>query len=84
VRLIVSPGEQERRLGEASRRDFGKMDSVELLRRLRHEFDECEARMPSPSLTINTAQTMPDEAALAIARKLDLALTPKAGARMEK
>lgn len=76
VHLTVAAGEQERRLEEVSRREFDKMRSVELLRSLRGEFDACEARMPEPSLTIDTTEIRPHQAALTIARSLQLPIDP--------
>jgi hypothetical protein len=63
VRLSVSRDEQERRLGEASRREFDKMRSVELLRRLRDDFAACEAKMPIAAVAIDTTQVNPQHAA---------------------
>ena len=72
VRLTVSRDEQERRIGEASRKEFDKMRSVDLLRRLRDQYAACDAKMPAPILTIDTMQVHPREAALLIARELGL------------
>lgn len=72
VRLTVSPDEQERRLGESSRREFDKMRSVDLLRQLRDEFAACEAKMPTADLSIDTTQVVPRQAALIIKRELGL------------
>src|SRR6266446_1998140 len=55
VRLLVSPEEQERRIGNPDRAEFGKLRSLELLRQLQPQFEECEAAMPAPTLTIDTA-----------------------------
>lgn len=74
VRLRVSPDEQERRLGESSRKEFDKMRSVELLRDLRERFDACEAKMPPATLTIDTTQVHPRDAAISIARELGLTI----------
>jgi hypothetical protein len=74
VRLTVSRDEQERRLGEASRKEFDKMRSVELLRKLRDGFESCEANMPSPNLIIDTTQLPPRDAALTIAREFGLSM----------
>ncbi len=76
VRLTVSPNEQERRLGESSRKEFDKMRSVELLRKLRDGFQACEAKMPPATLTIDTTQVPPRDAALSIARELGLTIRP--------
>ena len=72
VRLTVSPDEQERRLGEASRREFDKMRSVEQLRQLRGQFEASEAKMPAANLTIDTTQVSPQDAALTIVQRLGL------------
>ena len=76
VRLTVSPNEQERRLGELSRKEFDKMHSVELLRKLRDGFQACEAKMPPATLTIDMTQVSPRDAALSIARDLGLTIRP--------
>src|SRR5215472_9704672 len=39
IRLIVSPDEQERRIGNSDRAEFGKLRSLELLRQLRSQFE---------------------------------------------
>jgi hypothetical protein len=72
IRLTVSPTEQERRMGEASRGEFDKMRSVEQLRQLREQFETCEAKMPAAVLTIDTTQVSPPDAALIIIDKLAL------------
>ena len=64
--------EQERRLGESSRKEFDKMRSVEQLRELRGQFEACEAKMPAASLTIDTTQVSPQLAALTIVQGLGL------------
>jgi cytidylate kinase len=74
VRLTVSRDEQERRLGEASRKEFDKMRSVELLRKLRDGFETCEANMPSADLIIDTTQVHPRDAALTIAQEFGLTM----------
>ena len=76
LRLTVSVEEQERRLGEASRREFDKMHSVELLRRLQGDFAECEAKMPAPALTIDTTQVSPQQAARTIVDEVGLPVGP--------
>jgi hypothetical protein len=72
VRLVVAPEEQERRIDNASRGEFGKLRSLELLRQLRAEFDACEAAMPPAAVTIDTGLVGPVEAAGVIARALGL------------
>lgn len=66
VALTVPLDEQERRLLEPSRSEFGKMRSADLLRRLRHRFAACMAAMPQAEITIDTGTTKPVEAALSI------------------
>jgi hypothetical protein len=70
----VPPEEQERRLVDPSRREFAKLKSVDLLRELRTKFDigACEAAMPEPDLTIDTAAMAPAEAAQLIVDTLGL------------
>lgn len=72
VRLTIDPEEQERRLDTPSRAEFGKLRSLALLRQLRQQLAECEARMPTPSLTVDTTFMPPSEAARAIAQGLGL------------
>jgi len=67
VRLTVPREEQERRIGNIDRGDFGKLRSLELLQRLREQFDACEAGMPGPDLEIDTASARPPAAARTIA-----------------
>jgi hypothetical protein len=67
VALTVPPEEQDRRLNAPSRSAFGKLTSLELLHSLRAQFEAAMAAMPTPLLTIDTAQLEPDEAAEAIA-----------------
>jgi len=66
VALTVPPEEQERRLREPGRAAFGKLRSVDLLRRLRDDFTACMAAMPQPALTVDTGTVAPSEAAEAI------------------
>jgi hypothetical protein len=54
VALTVSREEQERRIGRASRTEFGKLTSLEMLRTLRDAFDASAAEMPAAELTIDT------------------------------
>jgi len=63
VALDVSEEEQERRLVHADRARYGKLQSVELLRQLRPDFDRCTGAMPPPSVTIDTGTVSADEAA---------------------
>ena len=63
VRLVVPEDEQERRLVEPGRAEHGKLRSLELLRQLRDDFRACDAAMPEPRLTIDTARFDADQAA---------------------
>jgi hypothetical protein len=72
VRLVVPAEEQERRIGNSDRAEFGKLRSLELLRQLRQQFEECEAAMPAPALTIDTGIVQAAAAAHAIAATLRL------------
>jgi len=67
VRLTVPRDEQERRIGNVDRGDFGKLRSLELLQQLREQFDACEDAMPGPDLEIDTASAQPAAAARTIA-----------------
>ena len=70
VALEISPDEQERRIADAGRAEFGKLRSVEVLRSLRENFDRCMAQMPAAHLTIDTDSTDPADAAAEIARRI--------------
>ncbi len=76
VRLKVARDIQEARLGDESRKAYGKLVSVDLLRELRPAFEACEARMPAAALTTDTASVSPADAALQIAEKLGLSTLP--------
>lgn len=54
IALTVSPEEQERRIANPSRAEFGKLRSVDQLRKLRGEFADSMAAMPPADLTIDT------------------------------
>jgi len=64
--LAISPAEQEKRLADPGRGAFGKLRSVEVLRRLRADFDACLAAMPAPHVTIDSGRTAPGDAAALI------------------
>lgn len=72
VRLTLPVDEQERRIGNAGRSEFGKLRSVELLRQLRAQFIVCETAMPSAALTIDTSHVEPITAAHMIASTFGL------------
>jgi len=76
VRLEAARVVQDARIGNESRRRFGKMVSLDLLRELRPGFEACEARMPEAALTIDTGLTAPADAALQIAETLGLSTLP--------
>ena len=72
VRLLVTAEEQERRLGNDSRREFRKLVSLDLLRELRTQFAASEAAMPAADIVIDTELDAADVAALQIARAFGL------------
>jgi hypothetical protein len=72
VRLTLADDLQEERLGAASRREFGKLRSLDLLRQMRSGMAACEAAMPKPAVTIDTGITEPAKAARRIAEALAL------------
>jgi hypothetical protein len=67
ARLTLPIEEQERRIANTDRAEFGKLRSLDLLRRIRRELLECEAAMPPAVLTIDTALVAPMSAAALIA-----------------
>jgi hypothetical protein len=67
VRLDMPAHEQERRIDAASRAEFGKLRSLDLLRELRPAFDAALDGMPEPRLTIDTGRTSAAETAARIA-----------------
>ena len=70
VRLTLPWEEQERRIDNESRGEFGKLRSLELLRQLRDNFAAAEAAMPPADLTIDTMRIQPAETARMIAERL--------------
>lgn len=72
VKLTVPEADQEERIAAASRAEFGKLRSLELLRELRPQFKAAESAMPAADLTIDTAIVQPDAAALHIVDGLAL------------
>jgi hypothetical protein len=70
VELTVPQEEQERRLAAPDRAAFGKLQSLDLLRRLRSEFGVCLAAMPEPAVTIDTAAFEPAAATEAIMKAM--------------
>lgn len=72
VQLRVSQATQEERLTAASRAEFGKLRSLDLLRELRPQFAACEAAMPPAQVVIDTGMLAPAAAARKIAEALRL------------
>jgi hypothetical protein len=70
ISLTVSREEQERRIGDPSRSEFGKLTSLDLLRELRDGFETSAAAMPVAELSIDTDTCDPVEAAACIASYL--------------
>jgi len=73
VRLLISPAEQERRIDAPSRRAFGKLTSLEILRRLRATGASAYPDLPA-ELTIDTEQMTPLQAARQIAEQFAIPL----------
>jgi hypothetical protein len=76
VRLEAARDIQDARIGDDSRRKFGKLVSLDLLRELRPAFEACEARMPTSAVAIDTGTVQPRQAALQIAEMLGLSTLP--------
>lgn len=70
IALTVSPEEQERRIGDASRSEYGKLTSPDLLRELRDSFDASMRAMPAAEFSIDTEVYDPAAAAERIAAYL--------------
>jgi hypothetical protein len=66
VALTVPQEEQERRLVAPDRAAFGKLRSLDILRRIRDQMAACIAAMPEPALTIDTSAVEPAATAEAI------------------
>ena len=66
VRLTLSRAEQQARIDNADRAAFGKLRDPALLVELQDQFEACEAAMPEPALTLDTAQVSPEDAAARI------------------
>ncbi len=78
VKLTLSVMEQEKRIGNASRSEFRKLMSLDLLRELRAGFEASEAAMPKADLEIDTGETDPETAARRISSAFGLAETSAA------
>lgn len=74
VELQVSAAEQERRIGEPSRRAVGKLSDVATLRRLRRT--ETPVDRPPADLTIDTDASSPSQAAALIIERFRLEHQP--------
>lgn len=70
VRLVISREEQEKRLGNESRKEFKKLVSLDLLR---DGFEQAEAEMPAADLVIDSEIDDPETAARRIAAAFNLA-----------
>lgn len=70
VRLVVGDIEQERRIGNASRREFHKVADVDTLRGLRAAGIAID--LPPAQLTIDTDTSTPDQSAQTIIREFGL------------
>ncbi len=79
VRLVLSHEEQERRIGNDSRREFRKLVSLDLLRELRADFQGCESAMPPAELVINSEIDDPETSGRRIAAAFGLAAASGAG-----
>ena len=75
VQLTVPAVVQEERLTAPSRAAFGKLQSVDLLRELRTQFEASERAMPKGEVVLDTSALSPAEAAGVIAETLGLPLS---------
>jgi chloramphenicol 3-O-phosphotransferase len=71
--LVCPLDEIRRRIAEPSRREYGKLASVELFEELHAARSFDALTMPTPKITVDTSTCTPVEAARAIARALELA-----------
>ncbi|WP_225781410.1 AAA family ATPase [Xenophilus sp. Marseille-Q4582] len=79
VKLTVPAAEQEKRLTAPSRSEFGKLQSVDLLRELRSMFEAAERAMPVGDVEIDTSTHAPADAARAIVKALGLPVLSPVG-----
>lgn len=70
IALTVSADEQMQRIENASRAEFGKLRSPELLAQLKKAFAASMAAMPPAALTLDTGALAPEVAAARIAALL--------------
>jgi len=73
TRLTVPFEDQLARIANPDRAAHGKLVSPELLKQHAQELAACEAEMPAPEISIDTARLSPAEAAREIVKKLGLA-----------
>jgi len=78
ARILVSQDEQERRIANDSRREFGKLVSRDLLRDLRDSFLASEQEMPAADLVIDSDLDDPETAARRMAAAFNLPMAPAA------
>lgn len=76
VQLTVPAAVQEERLTAPSRAEFGKLQSLDLLRKLRTQFEASERAMPRGQVIIDTSALDPAGAARSIAETLGLPALP--------
>jgi hypothetical protein len=76
ARILVSPDEQERRIGNDDRKEFGKLVSRDLLRDLRDSFLASEQEMPAADLVIDSDLEDPETAARRMAAAFNLPVAP--------
>ena len=72
VRLVISRNEQEKRIGNDSRKQFKKLVSLELLRELQPSFAGSEMKMPPADLVIDSEIDDPETASRRIAAAFGL------------
>jgi hypothetical protein len=70
VRLVVSPGEQEQRIGANSRRAFHKLTDVAVLRSLRNHQEAAE--QPPMDLEVDTDSSTAEQTAALIVERFGL------------
>jgi chloramphenicol 3-O-phosphotransferase len=75
VELAVTAAELERRLGEVSRTEHGKLTSVDTFRSLAASGAFDWPHLPEPALRVDTTRVAPEDAARQIAAEFKLGLT---------
>jgi predicted kinase len=81
IELTAPVAELKRRIGDASRRQYKKLDSIALFDQLHAEGAFHAFPMPQPRLSIDTSTVPPARAALLIARALELSGLRQSAAR---